>query len=196
MGGGRLDRRRRLVAPLTRRTLFFLTARICLAMNPPVEQPLVMEPGQCYHVLESFASIFFHMPAKKAPKVVTIKQGCMLKATPQEVYGAWITSAQHAKFTGQEALVSQKVGGSFTTFDGWATGKNVELVPGQKIVQTWRGDDWPAGHYSTLTLRLIKAPKGTKVLFMQTDVPASKAKSIAQGWQDYYWSAMKSTFGW
>lgn len=131
-----------------------------------------------------------------AVKTVTIKQGCMLKAAPQEVYDAWMISAQHAKFTAQEALVSSKVGGNFSTFGGWASGENVELVPGKKIVQTWRADDWPAGHFSTVTLRLIKAPTGTKVLFSQANVPASKAKDIAQGWRDYYWQAMKETFGW
>ncbi len=127
-------------------------------------------------------------------KTVTIKQGCMLPATPMEVYSAWMTSKEHASFTGQEALVSQKEGGKFTTFDGWASGTNIELAPGKKIVQTWRGDDWPKEAMSMLTVQLIKAPKGTKVLFTQTGVPKNKAKDIAQGWRDYYWSALKEYF--
>ncbi len=118
----------------------------------------------------------------------------MLPATPQQVYDAWMTSAEHAKFTGQEALISPKVGGKFTIFDGWATGQNVELVPGKKIVQTWRGEDWPAGAMSTITVQLVKAPKGTKLLFMQTGVPNSKAKDIAQGWREYYWQPLKEFF--
>ncbi len=129
-------------------------------------------------------------------KNVTIKQGGMFKATPQQIYDAWMTSDQHAAFTGQGAVVSPKVGGTFTTFDGWATGKNIELEPGKKIVQSWRADDWPAGHFSTLKLQLVKAAKGTKYMFTQTDVPANKAKDIAQGWREYYWQAIKTTFGW
>lgn len=118
----------------------------------------------------------------------------MLPATPRQVYGAWMSSKQHAEFTGQECLISHKVGGKFTVFDGWASGENVELVPEKKIIQTWRADDWPAGAVSTITVQLIAEPKGTKLLFMQTGVPASKAKDIAQGWREYYWVPLKEYF--
>lgn len=132
-------------------------------------------------------------------KTTTLKQGCMLPGTPHQVYELLMDEKQHASFTGGEAQISRKVSGSFTTFDGWASGKNVELVPDQKIVQTWRADDWPAGHYSTITIKLLKVPKGlpagrqgTKLLFTQTNVPSQHAKSVAQGWKDYYWQPMKS----
>ncbi|MBI4426141.1 MAG: SRPBCC domain-containing protein [Candidatus Kerfeldbacteria bacterium] len=140
-------------------------------------------------------------------KTTTIKQGCMLPGTPHQVYELLMDEKQHASFTGGEASISQKVGGAFSTFDGWASGKNVELVPDQKIVQTWRADDprqergpakgggWPPGHYSTLTIKLLKAPKGTKLLFTQTDVPSQHAKSIARGWKDYYWNPLRELLG-
>lgn len=118
----------------------------------------------------------------------------MLPATPEQMYNAWMTSAPHAKFTGEEAQINPNVGGKFTTFGGWATGENVELIAGKKIVQTWRADDWPAGAISTVTVQLIKAPKGTKVLFSQTGIPANKAKDIAQGWREYYWEPLKTFF--
>lgn len=124
-------------------------------------------------------------------KTITLTQCCMLPGTPHQVYELLMDEKQHASFTGGETKISRKVGGDFTTFDGWASGKNVELVPDQKIVQTWRADDWPTGHYSTISIKLLKAPKGTKLLFTQTDVPAAYAKSIAQGWKDYYWEPMK-----
>ena len=124
-------------------------------------------------------------------KTTTIKQGGMFPGTPHEVYELLMDSAKHASFTGEEAKISRSVGGTFTTFGGWANGKNVELVKDKKIVQTWRADDWPEEQYSTITIHLIKAPKGTKLLFSQTDVPANKAKDIAQGWREYYWEPMK-----
>lgn len=126
----------------------------------------------------------------------TIHQECQLQATPDEIYAAWMSSEQHRHFTGQEANISPKVGGVFHTFDGWASGKNVELIPGRKIVQSWRGDDWPAGHFSTVTLRLQATANGTRVMFDQENIPTGVAKAVAKGWRDYYWSAMRSTFGW
>lgn len=125
-------------------------------------------------------------------KTVTIKQDCMLKATPRRVYDAWMTSSRHAEFTGQEASINSKVGGKFSTFDGWASGANIELVPDKKIVQTWRADDWPAGAESTITVLLQPAAGGTKLLFKQTGVPAAKAKAIAQGWREYYWPPLQA----
>ncbi|MBI4426822.1 MAG: SRPBCC domain-containing protein [Candidatus Kerfeldbacteria bacterium] len=83
----------------------------------------------------------------------------MLPGTPHQVYELLMDEKQHASFSGGEASISQKVGGAFSTFDGWASGKNVELIPDKKIVQTWRADDWPAGHYSTITIKLLKAPR-------------------------------------
>lgn len=124
-------------------------------------------------------------------KTQTIKQGAMLPGTPHDVFELLMDEKQHAEFTGGEAKVSRSVGGSFVTFDGWASGKNVELVKDKKIVQTWRADDWPDGHYSTITIQLIKAPKDTKLLFTQTDVPIMFGKDVAKGWKEYYWEPMK-----
>ena len=114
-----------------------------------------------------------------------------MPGTPHQVFELLMDEKKHAAFTGGEAKMSRQVGGSFVTFDGWASGKNVELVPDKKIVQTWRGDDWPPGHFSTVTFQLVKAPKGTKLLFTQADVPLSVAKDIAKGWREYYWTPMK-----
>ena len=128
-------------------------------------------------------------------KTVTVKQGAMMPGTPTEVYQLLMDEKKHAAFTGGEAKISPKVGGTFQTFDGWASGRNLVLIPGKKIVQTWRGEDWPAGHYSTITIHLLKAPKGTKLLFAQTDVPTSVAKDVAKGWKEYYWGPMKEFLG-
>lgn len=123
-------------------------------------------------------------------KTTTIKQGTMLPGTPHQIFELLMDSKKHASFTGGEASISRKVGGKFSIFDGWATGENVEIVKDKKIVQKWRGDEWPAGHYSLVTFTLLPAKGGTKLLFSQQDVPSQFAKDIAAGWKEYYWSAM------
>lgn len=124
-------------------------------------------------------------------KTTTIKQSCVLPATPQRVYDMFLSSKEHTAFTGDDAAISPIVGGEFSVFSGWATGKNLELVPGKKIVQTWHASDWPTGHTSTISIQLTPAPNNqTKLAFVQDNVPASFAKSVAQGWRDYYWGPM------
>ncbi|MBM2832567.1 MAG: YndB domain-containing protein, partial [Dehalococcoidia bacterium] len=57
-------------------------------------------------------------------------------------------SRKHAKFTGDSATISREIGGKFTAYGDYAEGINLELVPDKKVVQSWRGSDWPEGHYS------------------------------------------------
>ncbi|MFA6553052.1 MAG: SRPBCC family protein [Patescibacteria group bacterium] len=134
------------------------------------------------------------MAHDKQSSTISIKQGGLIHGTPSQVYELWMDSAKHSALTGSEAKISPSVGGEFTMFGGWATGRNIELNPNKKIIQTWRGEDWPEGHFSTLTVHLLPAPGGTKLLFTQTGVPISLAKSVAKGWNDFYWEPMKKYF--
>jgi activator of HSP90 ATPase len=127
-------------------------------------------------------------------KTKTLHQSVKLPASPHEVYEALMDSKKHSKFTGAEAKISPKIGGKFTAFDDWASGVNKELVPDKKIVQTWRGADWPKGHYSAVTFELKQVGKGTQLDFTQTDIPEELFNDVAQGWVDWYWDKMKVYF--
>ena len=127
----------------------------------------------------------------KAIKTKTIRQGPVFKASPHEVYETLMDSKKHAKFSGAAARISRKVGGSFSVYDGWATGKNLQLKKDKLIVQKWRGDDWPKGVYSTVKFMLQKSGKNTKMMFTQIGVPANKYKDISEGWKEHYWEPMK-----
>ncbi len=120
-----------------------------------------------------------------------IRQSATFKASPHAVYEALMDSKKHAQFTGGKASISRKAGGKFTAFDGYAEGTNLELVPDEKIVQSWRASDWPTGHYSKATFSLKATEGGTRLTFTQSGVPAEQYGDIAQGWKDYYWAPMK-----
>jgi activator of HSP90 ATPase len=121
----------------------------------------------------------------------TIKQTATFKADPHEVYEALMDPVKHAKFTGGKARISRKVGGGFSVFDGYAEGKNLELVPNAKIVQTWRANDWPEGFYSKVTFALKVVDGGTRLAFNQVGVPADQYDDVSRGWKDFYWAPMK-----
>jgi activator of HSP90 ATPase len=124
-------------------------------------------------------------------KTKTIRQSVTFKASPHEVYEALMDSKKHARFTGAGASISREVGGRFTAYGGSLQGENLELVPDAKIVQTWRSDDWPEGHYSRATFSLAKVEGGTRLTFTQTGVPEEFYEDVKQGWIDYYWEPMK-----
>jgi activator of HSP90 ATPase len=125
----------------------------------------------------------------------TIRQTVTLKASPHDVYEVLMDSKKHAKYTGGKASISREVGGKFSAFDGYAEGVNLELVPDKKIVQTWRAEDWPEGHYSKVTFSLGKVEGGTRLTFTQSGVPEEQYDDVSQGWQDYYWEPIKEMLG-
>jgi len=121
----------------------------------------------------------------------TIRQSVTFKARPHQVYEALMDSKKHAQFTGGKASISRQVGGKFSTYDGYAEGVNLELVPDEKIVQTWRASDWPEGNYSRVTFSLKEVAGGTRLTFTQSGVPEEQYDDVSQGWRDYYWAPMK-----
>ena len=125
----------------------------------------------------------------------TIKQKIHINASPQEVYEAYCDAKKHAEFTGANVKFENKVGGKFDIWGGELTGESVELVPGKKIVQKWRANDWPEGLYSELTITLESEGKKTRLVLVQENVPDDKADEIDDGWHQYYWKPMNEYFG-
>jgi len=120
-----------------------------------------------------------------------IKQTITFKASPHDVYEALMDSKKHAAFTGGKASISRKVGGKYSAYDNYITGKNLELVPDKKIVQSWRAVDWAEGVFSTITFKLTPIPEGTRLDFTHEDVPEGAEAEFTQGWIDNYWEPMK-----
>ena len=98
-------------------------------------------------------------------KTKTLHQSVLLKATAHDIYEALMDSNKHSEFTRSPAVIHREVGGEFSAFDGWASRKTVELIPDKKIVQKWRGADWPQGHYSTVMFELQAQGHETRVDF-------------------------------
>jgi activator of HSP90 ATPase len=60
----------------------------------------------------------------------------------------------------------------------------------QRIVQTWRANNWPKGTYSKATFALARAAGGTRVTFTQTGVPDKFYAETSKGWREY-WSPLR-----
>jgi activator of HSP90 ATPase len=120
-----------------------------------------------------------------------IQQTVTFKASPHEVYEALMDSKKHAVFSGSRAEISREVGGEYSAYDGYITGRSLELVPDRKIVQSWRASDWPDGHFSTVAFVLLPIPEGTRLNFTHADVPEGTEAEFEQGWIDNYWEPMK-----
>lgn len=127
----------------------------------------------------------------KKMKTKTLKQVVQFKASPREIFEMLVDAKKHSRFTGSAVKISRKVGDAFSAYDGYIEGRNLEIVPGKKIVQSWRGSDFPEGHYSVACFELKPKNGGTELTFTQNDVPAALFADIQKGWKDYYWEPMK-----
>lgn len=130
-------------------------------------------------------------------RTVSFKQQVTINATPAVIYEVLMNSKKHAALTGAAAKISTKVGGAFETYDGFAFGKNIDLLPRKRIVQTWRAkeDKWPTDHDSIIVFELKALGNGrTRIFFEHREMPAALADNFKQGWIDFYWTPLKKMF--
>lgn len=121
-----------------------------------------------------------------------IHQEVTFAATPAKVYNALMRSAEHARFTGSPAEISPDEGGAFTAHGGFVEGRNVSLVPDARIVQAWRGKDWPEGVYSIARFELRDEGGKTRLVFDQEGVPDAQVEHIDSGWRKMYWEPLRN----
>lgn len=118
----------------------------------------------------------------------------IIPAGPDEIYAAWLDGKAHSAMTGAAAKASPAVGGKFSAWDGYAHGTNVELVPGRKIVQSWRTTEFAESDPdSKITVTLKPVAGGTKITLVHSGIPDGQA-GYREGWADYYFTPMKAYF--
>ncbi|MGH9722112.1 MAG: SRPBCC domain-containing protein [Bryobacteraceae bacterium] len=129
-------------------------------------------------------------------KTKTIRQKELIPGvTPGEVYEALTNASRHSAFTGSRATGAARAGSKFTAWDGYITGKHLELEKGKRIVQEWTTSEWPEGQEPSRIEWTFNAKKGgTEVTMVHSKVPASQVESYRQGWIDYYWEPLKQHF--
>jgi activator of HSP90 ATPase len=128
-------------------------------------------------------------------KVTTIKQKIVVSTTPEQIYEAFLDAKKHSAFTGSKATSNPKVGGKFTAWDGYISGKHLELEKGKRIVQEWITTDWAEGYPpSRLKLTFTKTKGGTEISMVQSNVPEEQADEFIEGWNEFYWKPLKEYF--
>jgi uncharacterized protein YndB with AHSA1/START domain len=118
-----------------------------------------------------------------------------IPASPQEVYDAWLDSRAHSAMTGGKATQSADVGAAVTAWDDYITGNNVELVPGKRIVQTWRTTEFTDEHGdSVIIVTLDPVSGGSQLTLEHTNVPDEHTSYEESGWREHYFEPMQRYF--
>ena len=140
----------------------------------------------------------------------SIHQEVSFSASPKRVYDALTRAAQFDKVVKLSAAmnsgmkkrlgveptqISPLAGAAFHLFGGYVTGRNVELLPGQRLVQAWRAGSWDPGIYSIARFELIAQGSGTKLVFDHTGFPVGDGPHLAEGWKGNYWEPLAKVLG-
>jgi activator of HSP90 ATPase len=133
-----------------------------------------------------------------------IHQEPVFKASRKRVYEVLTDAKQFDKVIQMSAAVktgavkapnppeiSREVGGAFTLFGGYIFGRQLELVPNERIVEAWRVGSWEPGIYSIARFELVEQGSRTKIVFDHTGFPKGKAEHLAEGWKINYWEPME-----
>jgi len=120
----------------------------------------------------------------------------MVPGLPERVYAAWLDSGAHTAFTGKTAKIDPNIGGKFVALDGYVHGRTVELLPGRRIVQTWRTKEFPhSAHDSRLEIQFESADGATRVTILHSHIPEGQGERYKKAWTDRYFYPMRGYFG-
>jgi len=134
----------------------------------------------------------------------SIHQEPVFKASRKRVYEALTDAKQFNKVVllstamksgmapgSKPTEISPEAGGAFSLFGGYVTGRHIELVPNERIVQAWRAGGWDPGIYSIAKFDLLEQGSVTKVVFDHAGFPKGRAEHLAGGWKINYWEPLE-----
>ncbi len=118
-----------------------------------------------------------------------------IPASPQEIYEAWLDSLGHSEMTGGEATMSDEIGAEVSAWDGYISGRNLALIPSERIVQSWRTSEFGDEHeVSVVTVVLERVGDDTLLTLEHSNVPDEHRSYEEGGWQSNYFEPMVAYF--
>jgi activator of HSP90 ATPase len=129
----------------------------------------------------------------------TVTDNEEFRAPASELYQTFTDPQRIAAFTraAPKLFEGAKKGGKYELFGGNVSGEYLELVEPTKIVQSWRLDQWPKGHYSRLEINFDQndVDNVTVMRVSWTGVPVGQEEVTKRNWSEYYVRSIKQTFG-
>jgi activator of HSP90 ATPase len=131
---------------------------------------------------------------------MSIHQEAVIKASPEQIY-EYLTSGEiFGAATEMPAQMSDRVGEPFSLFGGRVEGRQIELVPGERVVQAWRfgsahPDAWEPGMYSIVRFTVRREGDATRLVIDHTGIPSEWEDHIDSGYPTFYEVPLKRHFG-
>ena len=112
-----------------------------------------------------------------------------------QIYNAWMDSAEHSAFTGSPAQVDIDSQRRFTAWDGYISGRTLEVEPYHRILQSWRTTEFPeSSPDSRLEILIKNEENGAQITLLHSNIPSGQGQNYRSGWEEYYFEPMQRYF--
>jgi len=130
---------------------------------------------------------------------MSIHQEALINASPGKIYEFLTNGEIFAAATGMPAQMTDREGESFSLFGGRVEGRQIELVPGERVVQAWRfgdahPDTWAPGVYSIVRFTLRPEGDATRFVVDHDAIPPEWEDHIRSGYPTFYESPLATYF--
>jgi len=113
-----------------------------------------------------------------------------MKAEMDDVWMAFTSASSMELWTGYHADFKPEIGYEFSLWDGDITGKVLEIIPNEKLVEQWyfEGENVE----SIATIKFFQEKNKITVELNHTNIPDAAFENITNGWVEYYLGAIKT----
>ena len=139
-------------------------------------------------------------PNKIMPPTGTIRQTVVIPAHVSAVFQAFTDSKIHSEFTSAKATGGHKITATFTAWDGYISGKVLDLIPNKFLMQEWITTSWPQGYPPSILelhfkpIKNAKKRDATEITMIHSKVPLEQVDEYTTGWEEYYWKPLQEYF--
>jgi activator of HSP90 ATPase len=109
------------------------------------------------------------------------------------LYNFFIDSKLHTEITESKAIISNKIGGKFTAWDGYIKGEIITLEKNRKIIQKWRTTDFNKNDKDSILEITIKeiGKNRTRLILKHSELPEGSEEEYKNGWKEFYIRPLK-----
>ena len=119
-----------------------------------------------------------------------IEQTYVIEASPEQVWQALTDPELISRWSGATAQFAPEAGSEYSLWNGDIGGSVVEVVPLERLVQTWKPKNWTVED-SVVTFALAPSDGGTRVDLIHENVQDWDYDGTNEGWDIYYLGVIK-----
>ena len=125
---------------------------------------------------------------------MAIHKEATFPVAPERIYELLTNGAKFGAVTGKPGKGGGSAGAYFSAFDDWLEGRQIELVPNERVVQAWRFTEWDPGVYSIVRFTLTPEGSGTKLVVDHDAYLADYHEHLSTNWGPFYFEPFAKHF--